>query len=281
MITARVLLDSLSPAGVRITTMEWTYPRFIHAEVMTYRMLSRNAASSRAIPMRKTIARVLRDPAGPVFWGRNQPGMQAREEMSGWRRWLAEKAWYWPRYGAIAVALLQDRLGLHKQVGNRALEPWLHITTILTGTEWDHIWRQRCHPDAQPEFRVLAEAAHGAYLDSPPVLRRVHAPLVHGEDWSALRDRASSFAEVKTTALKVSTARCARVSYLTHDGRRSIEADLDLFDKLATADPPHTSPFEHPCTAVEDPGRWSGNVKGWMQYRESVDPFFIRRESTA
>jgi hypothetical protein len=86
---------------------------------------------------------------------------------------------------------------------------------------------------------------------------------------------------VKTTALKVSTARCARVSYLTHDGRRSIEADLDLFDKLATADPPHTSPFEHPCTAVEDPGRWSGNVKGWMQYRESVDPFFIRRESTA
>lgn len=278
MIAARVLADSISPAGARITTMEWTYPRFIHSEVMTYRMLSRNAASSRAIPMRKTIARVLRDPAGPVFWGRNQSGMQAREGLTGWRRWCAEKLWYWPRYPAIAVALLQDRLGLHKQIGNRALEQWLHITTILTGTEWEHIWRQRCHPDAQPEFRVLAEAAHAAYMASRPVGATLHLPLVSVADLADVKAMDPRASTVELRLLKLSTARCARVSYLTHDGRRSLTEDFKLYSRLATADPPHTSPFEHACIAADDPGRWSGNVKGWIQHRETVDPHFIWRE---
>lgn len=277
MIGARVLADSVSPAGARITTQEWVYPRFIHSEVLTYRTLSRNAASSRAIPMRKTIARVLRDPAGPVSWGRNQPGMQAREELTGWRRWLAQKLWYWPRYPAIAVALLQDRIGLHKQVGNRALEPWLWMTTIVTGTEWDHIWRQRCHPDAQDEFRVLAEAAYAAYRQSTPVETTLHTPLVTLDDVRDVTEMGSGPHMVAHRLMKLSTARCARVSYLTHGGQRSLAADFKLYQRLANANPPHTSPFEHACTAADDRERWSGNVRGWIQHREAVDPYFIAR----
>ena len=56
--SARVLLDSVSPGGVRLVTMEVRYPRFIHAEFMTHRMFSRNAGSSRALPIRKMIAAV-------------------------------------------------------------------------------------------------------------------------------------------------------------------------------------------------------------------------------
>lgn len=278
MIGARILADSISPAGARITTQEWTYPRFIHSEVMTYRMLSRNSASSRAIPMRKTIARVLHDPAGPVSWGRNQPGMQARDDLTGWRRSLAEKLWYWPRYPAVLVALLQDRINLHKQVGNRALEQWLYMTTIVTATEWEHVWRQRCHPDAQPEFRVLAEDAQCAYLASTPRVTYLHVPFITEDDRNEVARMGMGITTIERRLMQISTARCARVSYLTHDGRRSLAEDFNLYQRLLSAAPPHSSPFEHACTAAANPERWSGNVRGWIQHRETADPFFIHRE---
>jgi hypothetical protein len=268
---ARVILDSVSSAGARITTMEWTYPRFIHSEVMTYRTLSRNAASARAIPVRTMLHRVWSDPAGPVEWGRNQRGMQARAQLGGWRRWLACRLWYAARYPVLLAVQVLVWLGLHKQVANRLLEPWCWITTIITATEWDHIWRQRCHPDAQPEFRRVAEMAHAAYRASEPKLRTLHLPLLQpDEDWSDWNG---------SVPFEVSTARCARISYLTHDGRRDIAEDLALYRRLRDADPPHTSPFEHPCVAAADPNRWSGNVCGWEQFRELCDPHFIRREA--
>lgn len=282
MIGARILADSISPAGARITTMEWTYQRFIHSEVMTYRV-SRNAASSRAIPVMVTIRRVLKDPAGPVWWGQNQKGMQARAELPGWRRWLAHQLWYKARFLAVAIVVLMVWLGLHKQISNRLLEPWTWITTIVTACpeQWENIWRQRCHPDAQPEFRVLAEAARCAYLASTPVERIIHAPLVETVDWVQLHAVALDASTAESGALKISTARCARISYLTHDGQRSIYADLDLYGRLSKADPPHTSPFEHACVASDDPERWSGSAKGWVQHRETVDPYFIHREHAA
>lgn len=82
MYSTRVLKDSVAPCGKRLTTWELTYPRFVHAELMTHRLFSRNSASSRAIPTEKLIERVEKDPAMPIFWGKNQKGMQAEVEMS-------------------------------------------------------------------------------------------------------------------------------------------------------------------------------------------------------
>ena len=75
MIEAKVILDSVSPAGKRITTLQLKYPRFIHSEFMTHRAFSRNAASSRAIPVLKRLDMMCQDPVIPLEWGLDQSGM--------------------------------------------------------------------------------------------------------------------------------------------------------------------------------------------------------------
>lgn len=273
--SAEVILDSVSPAGARVTTMVWRYPRYIHAEVMTYRMLSRNTSSSRAIPVERMIQQVLREPAGPVWWGKNQRGMQAREELQGWRKAAAKQLWYGGRYSACLEAYINSRLGLHKQVTNRGLEKWMYITAIITASPvaWENLFRQRVHPDAQPEFQHVARLAQVCYSTSIATERTLHAPLMRSEDELELR---SIVGTPRVELIKrVSTARAARVSYLTHNGRRDIAEDLRLYGDLSTAQPPHTSPFEHVLMAHEDPAHRCGNIFGWTQHREEVDPYFI------
>lgn len=271
--SARVLLDSVSPAGVRVTTMEWTYPRFIHSEVLTYRMFSRNAASSRAIPVIKTIRQVQQHPARPVFWGRNQRGMQAREALTGWRLWLAKFGWEFGRQTSLISARIMRAADAHKQLTNRRLETDSWITVIITANEpaYRHCFKQRIHRDAQPEFHEIAHLAWLAYVNSDPVERTLHAPLMTEADYDDLAERGLTGAGQYATIWHVSTARCARVSYLTHGGRRDMSEDERLYGDLRRADPPHTSPFEHVLTASEDPERRSGNVVGWIQHREIVE----------
>lgn len=271
--SARVLLDSVSPAGVRVTTMEWTYPRFIHAEVMTYRMFSRNAASSRAIPVIKTIRQVQEHPARPVFWGRNQKGMQAREELTGWRLWLAKFGWEFGRQAALISARIMRAADAHKQLTNRRLETDSWITVIITANQpaYYHCFHQRVHPDAQPEFQHIAMLAQQAFQASKPVERILHAPLMTEADYDDLAVSNMTAPEQYPTILHISTARCARVSYLTHEGKRDMLEDLRLYRDLKRSDPPHTSPFEHVLTASEDPTRRSGNIVGWIQHRETVE----------
>lgn len=270
---ARVVLDSVSPAGARLTTMEWVYPRFIHAEVMTYRMFSRNTSSSRAIPIKRMVQKVITNPAGPVYWGRNQRGMQAREELTGWQKWTAQQMWYKSRYAMVATALGMYHISdLHKQIANRVLEPWYWITAIITASPvaWENCFRQRCHPDAQPEFQVTARLARWAYTASVPSERTFHAPFVYAHETDIPSPEALG---------RISVARCARVSYETHLGTRDIGADLDLYRKLHLeqddGEIPHTSPAEHVARSHEDPTHRSGNVFGWTQWREEVDPYFI------
>ena len=151
--TARILLDSLSPVGARLTTMEVRYPRFIHSEMMTHRVFSRNAASSRAVPIKKMIAAVREEPAMPIFWGKNQSGMAAREEIVGDARVRAETEWRRALDNALETAeqLSSSEVDLHKQLVNRILEPFAWITVIITATEWANFFTQRLHADAQPE----------------------------------------------------------------------------------------------------------------------------------
>ncbi len=263
--SARVLLDSVSPAGVRLTTMEVRYPRFIHSEVMTHRVFSRNAASSRAIPIRKMIEAVRSEPALPLWWGRNQSGMQARAELDPAARALAQAEWRRALANALASAerLAADDIHLHKQLVNRILEPFAWITVIISATEWANFFTQRTHPDAQPELRHAAELMLRAYRASAPEPLGPdawHTPLIQPD-------------EARTLPLElrrqISVARCARVSYLSHDGTRDHARDLELYARLlAGGANGHWSPFEHVAAPLADPAAWSGNFRGWEQFRK-------------
>jgi thymidylate synthase ThyX len=260
---ATVVADSLSPAGIRLTTVEVTLHRFVLAELNTHRVFSRNSASSRAIPVRKQLARVLDDPAVPVEFGANQRGMQAGAPLTGEDHDAALGAWLEARDHAVAAVERLQELGVHKQVTNRLLEPFMWHTVIVTATEWDGFWEQRCSPLAQPEIRVAAEAMQTAYEGSTPV------PLALGE-WHTPYLREDDGDLDAETAKHVSAARCARVSYLTHDGRRDIDKDLELYERLVTARPPHWSPLEHVATPAAAGEATLGNLRGWRQLRHEV-----------
>src|ERR1700742_2095163 len=123
-ITAKIICDSVSEAGVRLTTFELMYPRFIHAELMTHRAFSRNAASSRAIPIETMLRRIEENPAMPVFWAANQKGMQAVAEVpdDDWNRETGEAStreyvkayWLEACEDAIYHSRRLAKLGLHK-----------------------------------------------------------------------------------------------------------------------------------------------------------------------
>jgi len=273
-----VLADSLNPVGNRLTTVEVTYPRFIHAEVMTHRVFSRNTASSRAIPNEKLRQRVIDDTAVPVWWGKNQSGMQALEELSDddWdretgaasSRECARAVWFEARDLMLAASEKLAKIGLHKQICNRIIEPWMPITAIISATEWDGFFRQRCHPDAQPEMRRAAEAIRDAMQASTPRklgLNEWHLPLVRNHPGGP--DQGMAIEDL----VKLSVARCARVSYLTHDGRRDPHADIDLYQRLVTQG--HWSPLEHAAQASGS--ERCGNFRGFVQHRSMVDPYFL------
>ena len=262
--SARVLLDSRSPSGARLTTFEVRYPRFIHSEMMTHRMFSRNAASSRAIPIKKMIASIREDPALPVYWGRNQTGMSAREEISADVAALAKEQWYAALADALrhAERLSEKDIDLHKQLVNRLLEPFAWITVIITATDWANFFTQRAHEDAQPEIRHIAEmmlAGYRASMPQPIGAGHWHAPLIQDDELSLSEDE----------RCRISVARCARVSYLTHDGKRDHAKDLELYDRLLDGGANgHWSPFEHVATPAPDAAARSGNFVGWEQFRK-------------
>lgn len=282
----KILLDSISPAGRRLTTWELTYPRFVHAELMTHRLFSRNSASSRAIPNEKLRKRVAEDPALPVWWGKNQSGMQAREELSGEDLENVKRVWLTARDHALAYSELLAKYGLHKQLCNRLIEPWMFITVIVSATTFGNWFHLRDHKDAQPEIAWVAREMHRLYRESMPRDLKVgewHLPLISTNDVSDVHsclDEAGEFStdlrdDIVTTILKkISVGRVARVSYLTHDGRRNLDEDIALHNKLlaggAASDPLHMSPFEHVAQCLENPNEQSGNFRGWKQYRKEI-----------
>ncbi len=274
-ISAKVICDSISPVGKRLTTFELTYPRFIHAEFMTHRQFSRNAASSRAIPTRKMIKMVKENPAMPIFWGKNKKGMSPIEEIE--RIEDAKSTWLEARDYAIEMALCLKMQGLHKQIVNRIIEPWKHITVICTATEYSNFYSLRRHADAQQEIHELADRMYEAQDKSEPELLTqftAHMPYIDDEDHKInSRDYDGQSAnEMYYQLMNISVARCARVSYLTHDGKRDHFKDHELFGHLLTGSGHgHWSPFEHVATPSLNPLHRSGNFVGWRQYRKEFE----------
>lgn len=318
-ITAKIIEDSISEAGIRLTTMQLRYPRWIHAEGRTHRQisldeeldgveygtgvvttpslmadpnLSRNASSSRAIPVERLIQDVLDDPAVPMYWGANQRGMQAGGECTNpvdipdfgaglTSTYSREDAWPEARDHAILVAQGFAEAGYHKQIVNRLIEPFSHINVVVTATEWTNFFALRIHKDAEPHINLLATRMRDAMnASTPKILRRGewHLPYVLHVEIDAFGGREDPSGDLRL----ISVARNARLSYLTHDGKPpAIMQDLDLARRLIGSVPLHASPAEHQAM----PDRWiladgpspawenqtlHGNFRGWVQYRKTL-----------
>ena len=262
MIYANIIADSVNGKSDRLTTMEVQFHRFILPEFNTHRVFSRNSASSRAIPIASQIERILEDPAIPVCWGKNQPGMQAYENLGARDSRKAEKIWRDAVLDAAKTASKLSKLGVHKQITNRILEPFMWHKVIVTSTSWDNFFEQRCSELAQPEIKFVAEMMRDEYRNSVPnflTTGEYHLPYITSHE-QGLSD---------SDKIKVSVARCARVSYLTHDKKRDIVKDIQLFDKLANANPPHWSPMEHVATPLSEGLNPSGNFNGYAQIRHN------------
>ncbi|MFN7161365.1 MAG: FAD-dependent thymidylate synthase [Candidatus Gracilibacteria bacterium] len=258
MISVKVIADSISLSGARLTTLELIYPRFIHAELLTHRVFSRNSASSRAIPISKTIEEVMTNPAMPIHWGKNQRGMQAYREIEDVTE--AKRIWLEARDFAVNAVRRLETLGIHKQVGNRLLEPFIHMCAVVSSTTWDNFLLLRDHEAAQPEMQVLAREIRHALNSSHPTLRlkgEWHLPyILPQENYLPLEDKKI-----------ISAARCARVSYRLRNGKISDpDSDRQLFDRLAGASPKHLSPLEHVAECMDDKERYA-NFTGWRQLR--------------
>lgn len=276
MIKAEIIRDSVAPSGSRITTFVLTYPRFIHSEFMTHRVLSRNASSSRAIPTSKFLDAIKNNPAMPIAFTKNCKGMQAKEEIQDQEE--ARKVWLEARDAMMDFAQKLSDLGVHKQHANRLLEPFQHITVVATATDWANFFSLRCHKDAQPEFHELAKQMWQLYQESEPMSLNIgewHLPFATPEELGNLRLKyffnSSDYQAYAQSIIQRSVARCARTSYNTHDGtENSPEKDLELYNRLVGGEPIHASPTEHQAACIADKNYQSGNFRGWLQYRKTL-----------
>lgn len=290
-ITAIIVADSIGEHAPRLTTLQLRYPKFIHGEFMTHRVFSRNASSSRAIPVARLIQDVIDDPAIPIHWGANQKGMSAASETDALvmidGAHSNKAAWLYARDQAVAAAQAFSDAGYHKQIVNRLLEPFYHINVVVTATQWSNFFALRCHPDAQPEMRALADAIFLAMVNSEPVRLEPgqwHLPYATRFDveeicnYSYPKAESSVWPKVlpkyQETLTRLSVARCARVSYLTQDGRTpDVAEDLALYDRLIGSVPLHASPAEHQATPV---GECASNKLDanfgphWIQFRKTL-----------
>lgn len=261
----RVIADSIAMHHTRVISVEAIYHRYIHGEVMTHKKFSRNAMSSRAIPVTRMIQMIQEQPAIPVFWGKNQKGMQADEELPADVQKAALEDWLGAFNAVLPFVQRMHERGVHKQVANRPLEPWMYMRTIITADQfgWANTFNLRDHPAAQPEFRTLAALALDAVNDSKPkalLPGQWHLPYIRDEELAA------GYSD--DDLLDMSAARCARVSYNKHDGGTStLEDDHGLAVSLKKE--PHASPFEHQLKAMEEPKPYA-NFIGWMPYRQLI-----------
>lgn len=265
MISVKIILDSVSQAGTRITTMELVMPRIILAEFNTHRAFSRNSASSRAVSVEKKIREVEENPFIPLVWGLNEKGMQANTIVDKEKAEEGEYQWLWARDKAVGAAQALHTRGFHKQVINRLLEPFLWHTVLVTATEWENFFDQRCSPLAEPHMEMLANKMIRAMEDSIPIVypsTHWHLPFVDGIYFNRPKHGDSL-----QDSILVSAARCARVSYQKHGQETKWEDDLKIGNSLLSANPPHWSPFEHQAMASFYATDKYANFTGWQQAR--------------
>lgn len=287
--SVKIIADSINKFGQRITTFELEYPRFVHSELMTHRLFSRNSASSRAVPTVSVLDSIAKRIAMPVFWGKNQKGMQSYQELDSLQKSASKALWVEAAKQATSLSKIMQETGLHKQVANRITEPFTYMKVIVTATDFDSFFWLRTHHAADPTIRQLAVMMKDVYDNNKPELLHRgewHLPYV---DKRLIRDGALSTED----ALKLSVSCCCQVSYRKQD--QSPEKAQEIWDMLnigSATEPEHSSPTEHQALCFEQSSpmtmyphqwsigvthidrnldMWSGNFKGWIQYRQSLN----------
>lgn len=270
----KVIADSISKEGKRITTFELIYPRFIHAEMLRHRVFSRTVESSRAKPIKKNLDEVRINPVLPRHLTLNEPGMVGTKEITDFNKKedIYDSLAMLAHMTVTAIEFLEQEYHLHKQVLNRYLEPFLNTKEVVTSTEWDNFFTLRLASDAEPHIQELAALMKKGLEQSIPKLVKengVHLPYVTEEEKSKYPIN---------TLMKISSARCARCSYKLYDGTTDVEKDLTLYEKLRKGK--HLSPMEHVAIAdyKDYDGNWAnpeyhGNFVGWCQHRKYVEVF--------
>jgi hypothetical protein len=294
-IEAKVIASSTNDNGTKITTFELEYPRFIHSELMTHRMFSRNSASSRAIPIEKMLSTIESNPAEPVHWGKNQAGMQAKEELDDLYKRCARTTWQTAMEASVRCSKALHDYGVHKQVANRITEPFQHMKVVMTSTELNNWFWLRDHQDAQPEIKELASKMQKALNNTVAFKLKPgewHIPYVKTERIGGKVVYIDTNTDLEMTtedALKVSASCCAQVSYRKSD--TSVSKARDIYSKLIESEPCHASPVEHQAmcfdrtpiilratstwpegiTHVDRQGNlWSGNFRDFVQHRQLI-----------
>lgn len=258
--TVEILADSLNvETGDRLTTfLVHRLWKPLLAEVSRHRVLSLNAASSRAVPVQKFIQSAIDDPFVPFFTA-NKPGMSGDEITNKTVLDTAQLDWLEARDCMVKFAQKMAHNGIHKQQANRLLETFLTVPVLITATDWDNFFELRCHDSAQPELKAIADEMKQLYDDHKPVSFKPgawHIPFAPLRPFQRLE------------GLKIATARSARLSYKTHLGEIDFEKDFDLHDRLWESK--HLSPFEHCAKALPIKLRCR-NFSGFMSYRAHLE----------
>lgn len=276
-----IIARSRAPSGVEIVSFQLNFWNAILPEMLTHRALSRSVSSLRAEPVAQTMRRASEQTTLPVHWGKAQKGMQADDRLRNEGELRAAKALVREGLRKILplVKDLVETLELHKQISNRYLSPYLSSDAIVTATDWENFFALRCHTAAEPHIRILAWRMADLYYKGEPAqelkVGEWHLPYIAADERQAYD---------LETLKRCSAARCARVSYRTHDGQKpSVEKDLELFNRLqhpsqgdSELEPAHNSPLEHQATPLEDPSARSGNFRGWHQFRQEVPRSVMR-----
>lgn len=291
---AEVVLASKGKYAPPLFTIRLRYPRIIHSEIMTHRVFSRNARSSRAVPVATMLEEVRTKPFIPWHWGKNQKGMQAGEKCNELivlksdednpncdLTFHREAAWLYARDYAVEVAEAFMMAGYHKQIPNRLLEPFSWMDCLITSTDWANFLWLRDHKDAEPHLQDLARLVQEAMSQATVSHLQEgwwHFPYISEDDWDAAVDLHNTPQEGCAWLAKISAARCARISYKPFDGNGSYEAELARYESLVNSDRVHASPVEHQAQVATmlAAGEFAdqhlrGNfAPGWIQHRKLI-----------
>lgn len=285
MIESKIICDSLNPVGNRLTTLELSYPRIIHSELMTHRVFTRNASSSRAVPAKRMINNVLTNPFIPYEFQKNHSGMQGTEVLVGTEKEDAIALWLESRDLAISQANKMLEAGITKQLINRILEPYQYYQVLLTATEFDNWFELRDHEAAELHIQKLAQSMRASMKSSIPKQLEVgewHIPYGDNISYEDLYNIVSDdgkwsffvepLEEIQNIRLKIATARCARLSYKTLGDNPVIDyrKDIELHDNLVISKPIHASPAEH-CAEAQEDSKFYKNFRGFKQYRQFLE----------
>ena len=298
--TVKIIQDSINTVGNRLTTFEIETYRYIWAEVLTHKMLGKNAQSSRAVPVASVLGVNQDNPVHPIVWGKNKGGMSATEALTGAELQEAKEVWFNLARVAFEGSQRLNELGLHKMWSNRPTEAYSRIKVVITGTEWDNFLWLRDDPDAaQPEIVDLARLIKEEFFDSTPLLLQsgqAHVPYVQRQISSSgemLYSLAIDGGISLEDALKISASCACQVSYRRMND--SYDKAMEIYDKLFSGPKPHLSPTEHQGIAMKhtkagliqrifpstlekgvshmdrEGNLWSANLKGFLQQRKIME----------